>query len=91
MQIVPAGRDLHVMRAAQGTRAAISRQVAIQTSPCACTNVMNSSSSASRLGRPMICGCIVSTKEPPSSRMPRNSDSQISRTSLGVEIAPVPG
>ena len=34
----------------------------------------------------MICGCIVSTKAPPSSRMPANSASQISRTSPGVEM-----
>ena len=57
--------DLDMGERAHGTLAAISRQVATQTSSWPSTKSMNPSSNSIRYGRPMICGCIVRMKAPP--------------------------
>ncbi len=53
---------------ASGTRAAISPHVAAHTSSWPATYPSIWSSSSSRYGRPITCGCIVSTNAPPYSR-----------------------
>ena len=58
--------DADVGEGAHGTLAAISRQVATQTSSWPSTWSMNPSSNSIRYGRPMICGCIVRMNAPPS-------------------------
>ena len=59
--------DAHVWER-HGTLAAISRHVVTHASGIASMWSMKDSSSSSRYGRPMICGCIVRMNAPPSLR-----------------------
>src|SRR4029450_8633319 len=65
---------------------ALSAHAAPQTSSWPLPTSIMWSSTSSLYGRPMICGCIVRTHAPPRRWYPRNSPSQIARTSSAVEI-----